>query len=53
MKLTFFSQFKLKSAAHSPQLFLLFAKKIVPSIHKTRFEGGFFRITAGRYDART
>ncbi len=48
-----FSPLKPKKAALSSQLFLLFVKKKIYTFIKPAIESGFFRIKAGRYDART
>ena len=48
-----FSRFKQEKAALSSQFFLLFVKNKIYTFIKPAIESGFFRIKAGRYDART
>jgi len=47
------SQSKQKNAALSPQFFLLSVKSKIHTFIKPALKGGFFRIIAGRYNART
>jgi len=53
MDFVLLSQSKQKNAALSPQFFLLSVKSEIHTSIKPAIEGGFFRIIAGRYDART
>jgi hypothetical protein len=53
MDFILFSPYQPKKAALDSPLFLLFIKNSIYSFIKPAFEGGYFRINAGRYDART
>jgi len=48
-----FPQCKQKGAALVLQVFSFFVKNKIDTSVKPAFKGGFFRINAGRYDART